>query len=107
MVEDSIGDMLKAVDLFDFQIIIITLKLLAVFLILSLIKGIVDNIVAYISFRSNPFVSLDKNVIVDEFEGEITRITFGQIYIKNQETGFYLIVNMSTWRERKWVFANN
>jgi len=85
----------------------IALKVFIFLIILNMLKAMVDNVAAYFQFKANPYVSIGADVQVDGFEGEITRITFGYIYIVSEDTSRkHKMIRMSTWQNCNWVFIN-
>ena len=95
----------KIVNSMDITLFIIMLKLGISYLILSFLKNILDCIIGYYFFRSNPYVSIGAKVNVNDFTGYITHLNFNYITISNQKKTYMIKTN--NWRSKNWIFYKN
>lgn len=80
------------------------LKLIGVGIILLVMKGFVENVVAYIQFRLNPRLAIGVRVRVRDREGIITGCSLNWIFIKHDK-GIEIIL-IRRWRFEKWSLLN-
>ena len=87
---------------FQIETIILLFKAILAFLVFVLIKNQVQRIVGYLTFKSNPYVSLGKKVRANNLEGVIKNITTSFIIIETENS--YYLIDTSRWKWYDWVF---
>jgi hypothetical protein len=95
---------LKIVKSVEPELFWLFLKFMIIGIILLVIKGYIENIVAYIAFRLDKRLGLEVKVRVNGIEGKIVDYNFSWIFIKT-ESGMELVV-MKRWRLSKWAIIN-
>jgi len=93
------------IDIFDsiqIETAVLLFKLMLAFLIFLLIKNQIQRIVGYLTFKSNPYVSLGKKVRANNLEGVIKDITFSFVVIETDYS--YYLIDTSRWKWHEWVF---
>src|SRR6056297_1541156 len=89
-------------DSIESESLMLLFKLVLVFFIFLLIKNQIQRIVGYLTFKSNPYVSLGKKVRANNLEGVIKDITFSFVVIETDYS--YYLIDTSRWKWHEWVF---
>ena len=90
---------------FNSDIFVLIFKILFIGTTFLIFKNFMENVVGYITFRSNSYVCLNKRIIIDDFEGIIKKVGFKFIVVEGKEQ--ILIVKTSHWKERRIRFYIN
>jgi hypothetical protein len=80
-------------------------KMFIVVIIVLILKGFIENIVAYIQFRLNPRLAIGVRVNVRGKDGIITGCTLNWIFVKHKEGTEIILVRR--WRFEKWALLSN
>lgn len=87
------------------QLFFLLLKLLTIGVIVLMLKGFVESVVAYIQFRLNPRLAIGVKVRVRDKEGIITGCTLNWIFVKHDKGTEIILIRR--WRFEKWSLLNN
>ena len=79
-------------------------KMLVAIILVLILKGFVENLVAYIQFRLNPRLAIGVRVRVRGKDGIITGCSLNWIFVKHKE-GIEIIL-VRRWRFEKWSLLN-
>jgi len=102
---DFSSQLVQIVDAIDSTILWLSLKIFLAVLLGLFLKNMAQSIFAYLDFRSNKYVCVGRKVLVNNFEGVITSITFKFIIIENKEQS--LLLPTTRWKEYDWKFFHN
>jgi hypothetical protein len=86
---------------FEFNIWWILLKLFIASLFLLSLRNKAYMIIDYFIFRSNKYLSIGSNVVVDGFEGIITKISLSEVIIENNNQIY--IIPMTETKRNRWI----
>lgn len=86
----------------DADLVFLVIKLMFVFYIVSMLKKLIEHLVSYTLFKKHSYVSLDREVNVDGFEGSIHSITITEITIRNDKSTY--VIPLTRWKYSRWIF---
>jgi len=89
-------------DSIESESLMLLFKLVLVFFIFLLVKNQIQRTVGYLTFKSNPYVSLGRKVRANNLEGVIKNITPSFIVIETDHS--YYLIDTSRWKWHEWVF---
>lgn len=91
---------LDAVSKIEPEIFWMLIKLFGIAVIVLMLKGSIENIVAYTQFRIDRRLGLGVRVKVRGVEGQITDYTFSWIFIETEKG--IILVAIKRWRWEQW-----
>ena len=95
---------LKTISQIEPQVFWMLIKLLAVGIIVLMLKGFMENVVAYMQFRIDRRLGLGVKVKVRGTEGKITNYTFSWVFITTEKG--VVLVAIKRWRFEAWELIN-
>ena len=91
---------LDAVSKIEPELFWMIVKLFGVGIAILILKGFIENIVAYIQFRFDRRLSIGVKVKIRGVAGEITDYTFSWVFVKTDEG--VILVAIKRWRFEAW-----
>ena len=83
----------------------IIFKVILVLIVFNMLKSISSKITGYITFKLNPYSALGRRVVVDDFEGHISRISLTTIMVENEDQHY--TIDTSRWKWSSWTYFKN
>ena len=91
---------LEAVSKIEPELFWMIIKLFGVGIAILILKGFVENIVAYIQFRFDRILSIGVKVKIRGIEGQISDCTFSWVFVETDEG--IILVAIKRWRFEAW-----